>query len=201
MARTFAMNRFYPAPGASAKADGFNIDISGDAEFQAMLLRLGPLVITRALNIVRVLGMQLAVKANAAAPRGAPRKGSAGGRLAKSFRYYDRPQWQQVGKVGVAVRSTAKYHHFQEFGVSKKAAQVVLHQDDAGKKVAKGRRYRDGTARLRDGVRVKSYRRDIIIQGRPFFGDIVRASKGEFEQQARNAIQTYISRISAEWAA
>ena len=200
MARTFQMNRFYPAPGASSKADGFNVDISGDAEFQAMLLRMGPLVITRALNIVRVLGMQLAVQANAAAPRGQKQKGRPGGKLAKSFRYYDRPQWQQLGKVGVAVRSTRKYHHFQEFGADKPNTQVVLHQDDAGKKVSKGRRYRDGTNRLRDGVRVKTYRRDIRIKANPFFGDIVRGSKGKFEEQARNAIQTYISRISAEGA-
>ncbi len=200
MAQTIRSGRAYPAPGASVKTDGFNVDISGNEEFQAMLLRLGPLVVNRALNIVRVLGMQMAVEANAAAPRGAPRKGSSGGRLAKSFRIYDRPQWQQLGKIGVAVRSTASYHHYQEFGADKKGAQVVLHQDDAGKKVAKGRRYRDGTNRLRDGVRVKSYRRDIKIKANPFFGDIVRASKGKFEEQARNAIQTYISRISAEGA-
>lgn len=196
MARTFAMNRFYPAPGNSSKADGFNIDISGDAEFQAMLLRLGPLVVNRALNIVKVLALQLAVEANAAAPRG-PKKGRAGGRLAGSFRFYDRPQWMQLGKVGVAVRSGVKHHYFQEFGANKPNTQVVLHRDDAGKKVAKGKRYRDGTARLRDGVRVKTYRRDIVLKANPFFGDIVRRSKGKFETQARRAILEYIDRVSA----
>jgi hypothetical protein len=200
MARTFQMNRFYPAPGASTKVDGFNINISGDAAFQAKLLQLGPLVIKRAQRIMETVGQMMADRANAAAPRGERRKGrslASSGFLAKSFRVYPRPQWQQLGKVGVAVRSRAKYHHFQEFGVNRPDNQVVLHRNDAGKKVAKGKRYRDGTKRLRDGVRVSTYRRDIIIKANPFFGEVVRRSKGEFEAQAREGLLRYIDRISA----
>lgn len=197
MARTFQMNRLYPAPGASSKTDGFNINLSGDAEFQAKLLSIGPLVKARALRIMDVQGQRLAVMANAAAPRGARQKGRRGGFLAKSFRVYPRPQWQQLGKVGVAVRSRAKYHYFQEFGVDRPDNQVVLHRTDAGKKVAKGSRYRTGTNRLADGVRVKTYRRDIIIKGNPFFGDIVRRNAAALQAEARDGLLRYIERVSA----
>lgn len=200
MARTFQMNRFYPAPDGSSKADGFNIDISGDAAFQAKLLQLGPLVIKRALRIMETVGQMMADRANASAPQGERRKGrrlASSGLLSRSFHVSPRPQWQQLGKVGVAVRSRAKYHHFQEFGVNRPGTRVVRHIDDQGKKVPKGRRYRDGTNRLRDGVRTKGYLRDIIIKANPFFGEVVRRSKGEFEAQAREGLLRYIERVSA----
>lgn len=197
MARTFQMNRFYPAPGGSSKTDGFNINLSGDAAFQARLLQLGPLVKARALRIMDVQGQRLAVMANAAAPRGDRRKGRRSGLLAKSFRVYPRPQWEQLGKVGVAVRSRAKYHHFQEFGVNQPNSRVILFRTDAGKKVAKGKRYRNGTIRLEDGVRVKGYVRDIILRANPFFGDVVRRSAAILQAEAREGLLRYIDRLSA----
>jgi hypothetical protein len=197
MARTFQTNRFYPAPGASSKADGFNINLSGDAEFQAKLIQMGPLIIKRAMGICRTFGEELAAQANAAAPKGAKQKGRPGGFLSRSFRAQVRPQWMQLGKVGVAVRSVAKYHHYVEFGVDKPDTRVIKFRTDAGKKVAKGKRYRDGTIRLRDGVRVSGYNRDIRQDANPFFGEVVRRNKSEFEEQAREGLLNYIDRLSA----
>jgi hypothetical protein len=201
MARTFAMNRFYPSPGGASKVDGFNINFSGDAEFQAMLLRLGPLVIKRAVGICRTFGEMLAAEANAAAPRGAKQKGRPGGYLAQSFAVKARPQWLQLGKAGVAVRSAAKYHHYQEFGVNRPDTRVVRFRTDSGKRVAKGKRFRDGTIRLADGVRVSGYNRDINIRANPFFGDVIRRNKATFEAQAREGLLDYIRRMSADGAA
>ena len=203
MARTFQMNRFYPAPGGGSKVDGFNINLSGDAQFQAMLAKMGPLVVQRAMGIVRTLGEQLAVRANDAAPRGKPQKGRPGGYLAKSFRAIPRPQWMQLGKVGVAVRSEAKYHHYVEFGVNKPNSRVRRFYDAKGRtprhgQGAAGSRYRFllGTNRLNDGVRVKGYMRDIIVPANPFFGTVVEQAKGALEDQARTGLLNYIKRIS-----
>jgi hypothetical protein len=203
MARTFQANRFYPAPGNSSKADGFSVDLAGNAEFQEKLLKMGPLVVARALRVMEVLGRELAMKANAAAPRGPKRHGRAAGGLAKSFKVYPRPQWQQLGKVGVAVRSSAKYHHFQEFGANKPNTQVVNHWDASGSKTVRakkgqgeGKRYRLGTGRLNPGVFVKTYKRDIIIQARPFFGMIIRQNKDKMLADATAGLLNYIDRIS-----
>jgi hypothetical protein len=197
MARTFQMNRFYPAPGGSSKVDGFNINLSGDAEFQAKLLQMGPLIVKRAMGICRTFGEMLAQQANAAAPRGKAQKGRPGGYLSKSFKAQVRPQWMQLGKVGVAVRSVAKYHHYVEFGVNKPDTRVIKFRTDAGKKVAKGKRYRDGTIRLRDGVRVSGYVRDIQQARNPFFGEVIQRNKSAFEAQAREGLLNYIGRLSA----
>ena len=102
----------------------------------------------------------------------------------------------QIGKVGVAVRSKAKYHHYQEFGVDKKDVRVIKFRTDEGKKVAKGKRYRDGTSRLRDGVRVRGYVRDIKIEANPFFGEVVRKNKANFQEEARAGLLAYISRLA-----
>lgn len=205
MAVTRQMNRMYPAPGGAAKVDGFSLDFSGDAEFQAMLLRMPDLIIKRAVGICRTFGEQLALDANRSAPVGEPQKGRRGGRLARSFSVKARPQWLQIGKAGVAVRSSTKYHHYQEFGVDKKDVRVLKFRTDAGKKVRKGqglgRRYRDGKGRLNDGVRVTGYIRDIKIPANPFFGDVVRRSKARFVEEARAGMLAYISRLAKGEAA
>ena len=204
MARTFQTNRFYPAPGGSSKVDGFNINLSGDAEFQAKLLQMGPLIVKRAMGICRTFGEMLAVQANAAAPRGAKQKGRPGGFLGKSFKAQVRPQWMQLGKVGVAVRSVAKYHHYVEFGVNKPDSRVVKFRDDAGKKVGKGNRYMIGPqkygerfAHLAPGVRTSGYIRDIHQDRNPFFGEVIQRNKSAFEAQAREGLLNYIGRLSA----
>jgi hypothetical protein len=204
MARTFQMGRSYPAPGNSSKADGFSVDLAGSAEFQEKLLKIGPLVVARALRVMEVLGTELAVRANAAAPRGDKRHGRKVGQLSRSFRVYARPQWMQLGKVGVAVRSSTKYHHFQEFGANKLNAQVVKHWDASGAKTVRakkgqgeGRTFRMGTNRLNPGVFVKTYRRNIIIQSNPFFGEVIRRNKDKMLADATTGLLSYIDRISA----
>jgi hypothetical protein len=200
MARTFAMNRFYPAPGGASKVDGFNINFSGDAKFQAKLLQMGPLIVKRAMGICRTFGEELAAQANAAAPRGKAQKNRPGGFLSRSFKATPRPQWMQLGKVGVAVRSTAKYHHYVEFGVNKPDTRVIRFRTDAGKRVAPFKRFRTGTNRLADGVRVSGYNRDIRQDRNPFFGDVIRRNKATFEAQAREGLLNYIRRMSADGA-
>jgi hypothetical protein len=95
------------------------------------------------------------------------------------------------------VRSVAKYHHYVEFGVNKPDTRVIKFRTDAGKKVAKGKRYRDGTIRLRDGVRVSGYVRDIQQARNPFFGEVIQRNKSAFEAQAREGLLNYIGRLSA----
>jgi hypothetical protein len=197
MARTFQMNRFYPAPGGSSKVDGFNISLSGDAEFQAKLLQMGPLIVKRAMGICRTFGEMLAQQANAAAPRGKAQKGRPGGFLSRSFKATPRPQWMQLGKVGVAVRSSAKYHHYVEFGVNKPDTRVIRFRTEAGKRVAPFKRFRTGTIRLADGVRVSGYNRDIHQDANAFFGEVIARNKGPFEAQAREALLAYVGRLSA----
>lgn len=186
----------YPAPGASPKTDGVSIRLSGGEAVQQKLLDLGPAVKTRVLRVVETLGRELAVEANQAAPVGRDRKRRRGGGLARSFGVYGRPQWEKFGLVGVAVRSRAKYHYYQEFGVNRPGAQVVLHRTDAGKVVPKGRRYRDGTKKLRDGVRVSSYRRDIIVPATSFFGRIVASRKGQIAADIDEAVTKYLDRMT-----
>ena len=128
----------YPAPGGASKVDGFNIDFSGDAEFQAMLLRMYPSIVKRAIGICRTLGEDLAAQANQAAPVGKAQKGRPGGRLSRSFGVKERPIWLKYGKAGVAVRSSTKYHHYQEFGVDKKDVRVIKFRTAQGKKVRRG---------------------------------------------------------------
>ena len=205
MARTFApTNRFYPAPGGGSKVGGFNINFSGDAEFQTQLLRMGPQIIDRARGICRTFAEELAMYANAAAPRGKRQKGRPGGFLGRSFVAQARPQWEQLGKVGYAVRSKAKYHHYQEFGVNKPETRVRRFYDAKGRTPKHGQgiagsRYRFliGTNKLVPGVSVRGDVRDIIIQANPFFGRVVEQHRVSFQEQARAAMVRYIERLSS----
>ena len=187
----------YPAPlAANSRTDGVSVRISGDDQVRAKLLAMGPAVKTRILRVLEVVGRELAVDANAAAPVGKDRKRKKGGGLARSFTVLPRPQWAKYGIVGVAIRSKAKYHWYQEMGVDRPNTQVVLHRTDAGKAVPKGKRYRDGTKRLRDGVRVSSYRRNIKVPALAFFGKLVASRKGQIYSEIDDAIVKYLDRVS-----
>jgi hypothetical protein len=191
------MRTSYPAPGAAnSKAAGLTVVWAGTDELRARLGAIGPEVKTRIVRVLDVLGRELAVAANAAAPVGKRRHRRAGGGLARSFRVYARPQWEKYGTVGVAVRSATKYHYYQEFGVNRPDNQVVLHRDDKGKAVSKGRRYRDGTKKLRDGVRVSTYRRDIIIPATSFFGRVFQARRAQLAADLESAVSRYLERIA-----
>jgi len=191
----------YPAPGTTSKTDGVTIRITGDDLVQQKLRDFGPAIKARILRVLIVIGDELALASNAAAPVGKRMGRRRGGNLARSFRVEARPQWEKFGVVGVAVRSKAKYHYYQEFGVDRPQAQVLLYRNAAGGRVRKGqgegRRFREGTNRLNPGVSVRSYRRDIRIQGRHFFGDVVRARKNVIFADIEGAIVKYIDRLGS----
>ncbi len=191
----------YPAPGTTSKTDGVTIRVTGDDAVQQKLRDFGPAIKTRMLRVLQTLGYELAVDANQAAPVGKRMGRRRGGNLARSFRVEARPQWEKFGVVGVAVRSKAKYHYYQEFGVDRPGTQVLLYRTASGRRVPKGqgegRRFREGTNRLNPGVSVRSYRRDIIIKGRHFLGDVVRARKNALFGEIDEAIVKYIDRLGS----
>lgn len=196
MAQTYQhdwANRSYPAPGQSPKTDGFSIRMTGTEDIAARLLAYGPAVKTRILRVLETVGREIAVEAGRGFPPAQRRqKRRRIGWLGKSFGVRARPRWEQLGLVGVVVRSSAKYHYYQEFGVNRPDTQVVRHVDDAGKRVTKGqgvgRRYREGSNRLNDGVRVKTYRRDIMVPGNPSLGRATSRLKGQFAAEVQNAV-------------
>ena len=171
----------YPAPGQSSKVDGVSIRISGDQEVAEGLLRHGVTVNARLLLALKEAGQMLADAAGRnVAPRRYNVKGRSGGNLARSFVVKDRKGWLKYGLLGVAVRSRARYHHYQEFGVERPNTQVLLYRTDEGRKVRRGQgidarhgRFAIGTNRLNPGVRVRSYRRDISIPAQTMLGRAV----------------------------
>lgn len=181
--------------GPGTKTDGFSLRISGTPEVAQRLASMGDVVAERLRRVLQTLGEQLARHAGARAPVGARQRGRRGGRLKGSFVWKARPSWEQMGIIGGVVRSKAKYHHFVEFGVNRPNVQVVLHRDTVGKRVTKGKRYRDD-GRVREGVRVSSYRRDIRLPSNPILGDATRAMKPNLVVDCQRAISRLLESSS-----
>ena len=179
-------------------SDAVEVRISGDAEAQRRLLEGGNALHDRALRVVEVLAREVAVAANAAAHRSKRTfKGRRGGRLARSFQVYPRPGWLKIGLVGVAVRSSTRYHFFQEFGVKAPNRQVVRHRDAEGRHVKKSARYQKGTGRLVQGVKVSTYRRDIEIPQHAVLGPVFSRMKAKIGRDLEAGVVSYMNRIMA----
>jgi len=177
-----------PNPGSTPLTDGFSLRITGDDVVQARLLAMGPLVKARIYRILDVIGRELAVEASRHTPVGKKRRRRMPGRLRGSFGVFARPAWEKLGLIGVAVRSTTNYHYYQEFGVDAPNRQVVLHRDDNKKMVPKSMRYRNGTNRLADGVRVHSFRRDFHNPALAMLGNATRKMKGQLAEDVATAL-------------
>jgi hypothetical protein len=183
----------YKPPGSGNLTDGFSLRVTGDEDVQARLLGMGPAVKAALLKVLKEAGAAVASQAGRNAPVGPKRGRRKGGNLSRSFGVFARPGWEKFGVIGVAVRSKARYHYFQEFGVDAPGTQVLLHRDVyTGNKVAAGQgirfRYRDGTNRLNPNVSVKSYRRDIRIQGKAPLGRATVKLKGQLAGELQEAI-------------
>lgn len=198
------MRTNYPTPGQAPVADGISLRITGDEEMRKRLLELGVAIPNRLQGLLDYVGSTIAVAANAEAHRSRRRfKGRPGGFLARSFGVYDRTRiWAKYGLLGVAVRSRAKYHWFQEFGVAAGERQVVLHRFGAtGKRVPRGqgegRRYRDGTGRLNPGVSVSTYRRRINIPQHAVLGPVFARMQARAFADLEGGALRYIERMAA----